>query len=80
MPIWYISIYEQKIRWYPIGGTHMAELDLAMAMCVLLHGNRGESGNSKQWEWQLATARQDKRFLGGNLYNPSSVSQEEKEG
>ena len=41
----------------------MAELDLAMAMCVLLHGNRGESGNSKQWEWQLATARQDKRFL-----------------
>ena len=63
MPIWYISIYEQKIRWYPIGGTHMAELDLAMAMCVLLHGNRGESGNSKQWEWQLATARQDKRFL-----------------
>ena len=39
----------------------MAELDLAMAMCVLLHGNRGESGNSKQWEWQLATARQDKR-------------------
>ena len=44
-----------------IGGTHMAELDLDMAMCVLLHGNRGESGNSKQWEWQLATARQDKR-------------------
>ena len=44
-----------------IGGTHMAELDLAMAMCVLLHGNRGESGNSKHWEWQLATARQDKR-------------------
>ena len=39
----------------------MAELDLAMAMCVLLHGNRGEPGNSKHWEWQLATARQDKR-------------------
>ena len=47
----------------------MAELDLAMAIVASLAIPSNGSGN---WQQRGKTK--------GNLYNPSSVSQEEKEG